>query len=134
MSGLTREQILNQKDFEVKKVDTPEWGDGAFVYIRSFNGHSRSKYEGYCSRGAIEVKSRNKKATEDEIGASLLDKGIRGLMMTLSICDKDGNLLFREEDGKQLEERSSVVVERLFHAITELNGLNIEGEVETVKN
>ena len=104
MDLLDRAAILAAKDFTVKTVQTPEWGGS--IAIKSFDGATRSELI---------------KPAKD--GGGVPDDWMEQIIVA-SACDKDGNPLFTPEDLPALRKKNAVVLERIFTAAIELNGLS----------
>ena len=105
MGLLDRAAILAAKDFRVRTLDIPEWGGS--VAIRSFDGATRAKL--------IQPSK---------------DGGVPGDWMeqivVASACDKDGTPIFTKEDIPLLSKKNAVVLERIFTAAIDLNGLSAD--------
>jgi hypothetical protein len=97
--SLTASDILGAKDFETKKLTIKEWGGE--VYIRTLSARSR-----------------------DFIEQATLDKAViggRALLMSLSLCDENGELLFKKEDADALEKKDGRTCDRILLEIQNLN-------------
>lgn len=98
---LSKEQILGARDHQIREVDVPEWGGTACV--RSLSGASRDRIEAAFMANQTE--------------------GLKALVVAMSLCDADGNLLFGVDEAEQLQEKSGAVLDRLFEAAWEISGL-----------
>ena len=111
MGTLNRAAILEAADFEIKTVKTPEWGGS--VAVRTFDGETRR---------------RLLKPTE---GGGMPDDWMERVVVA-SVCDPAGNTIFNADDIEALSKKSAVVLERVFIAAIELNGLS-EKSAEKIK-
>lgn len=106
MSSL-KEQIIAAKDVQIERVATPEWGID--VYVRAMSGASRDKFE------QAVIASRD--------GDKYDNTGLRSMLIALTLCDADGNLVFELSDRKAIEGKNAAVLQRIFDASTKINGL-----------
>jgi hypothetical protein len=111
MDILDRAAILAASDLEMKTVQTSEWGGN--VAIRTFDGETRR---------------RLLKPIE---GGGMPDDWMERVVVA-SVCDKEGGPLFTGDDIKALSKKNAVVLERVFVAAIELNGLS-EKSAEKIK-
>ena len=118
MSELTREQILNINDQKTKKVSVPEWGDDAFVYIRTLNGIERDWFESTAK------KIHDCKATPEESST------FRSTFARLIISDANGNKIFKMEDIPALGKKSAAALERILVAGLEFSLLTEDSHNE----
>jgi len=105
---LTREQILEADDLQIKAVDVPEWG--GVTYVRTINAEDYAKYV----RSNVDA---NGKATMDNYIARYC---------AFTICDSKGNRLFTDNDAIALGKKYSSVMARLYNEAQTLNGEDIE--------
>jgi len=108
---LTREDILKINDIEVETVEVPEWGGS--IYVRGMTGAERDRFE------ASVVTTRGK-------STSVNLENIRAKMAALSICDKDGVLLFTEKDVKVLAGKSAAALQRVYEVAQRLSRIGDE--------
>lgn len=95
---LTRDDILAAKDVQRKQVEVKEWG--GHVGLRALSSDALEQFQNF-------VASRPK-------------KGIAAKLLSLSICDDDGSLVFSDSDLEQLGRRSAAVTTRLYKAALEM--------------
>jgi len=115
MKYCTRDEILHAHDYKVKDVKAPEWGgEGAVTGVRTFSAAVRSALISQTGE-------------DGKMPADWMEQ-----VVAASACDQDGNLIFTKEDVGSLSEKSAIVLERLFRAAIELNGL-AESSVEEIK-
>lgn len=116
--ALNKQAILSINDCSRKEVFVPEWHGS--VFLKSFNGHEREQFE-TC------MIARRKKDS-----FNLVD--LRAELLTLTLCDENGELLFSKEDVSALSKKSGAVLDRLFEEAGAMNGLSIAGAEEIRKN
>lgn len=119
VKALTKEQILGASDIQIKKVEIPEWN--GFVFVKGMTAKERDGFEA----SIIRMNGKVRKVDMRDLRAKLVSK---------SICDKDGKLLFDEKDIKELGEKSASAVQRIFTVAQELSGLTDEDAEELLKN
>lgn len=110
MKVLTKDQILVVNDYETKKVEIPEWKGS--VIVRVMSGKARDRFESEC---------RNR--TSGGTGRRRNLEGMKALVLSLTVVDDKGQLLFSEEDIPALNEKNGNAIDRLFQVASELNGL-----------
>ena len=124
MSSLNKNQIFQIKDSQVEKVDVPEWGEGAYVYIRQMSAGSRDKFETAALRSRL---------NDDPSKADT--KGLRALMVMLTVCDEHGVLLFDyRKDGAELEKKSATALDRIVQKAQDFNGMSPQSVEQEAKN
>ncbi len=109
---LSRDAILSQTSLRKVKVTIPEWGGE--VHVRTMTAGQRDQFE----------------ATVEKVGTG----DIRARLAVLTVCDEDGNLLFRDGDIPLLSSLSAKAVNRVFSVATKLNGITAEDVEELKKN
>lgn len=111
---LSRDQIINAKDFDLQKIEVPKWGGE--VYIRPLSARIMDR---------LEVINLDRAAYKGSP---------RALILSGSLCDENGKLLFSEDDTKALAEKNSDVVDPIIDKIVKLNSLSDEDIQERAKN
>lgn len=107
---LTRDQIDHAPDAKIITADVPEWGGDGKVCIRLMSVGDRDSYELLC----LEAKN----------GAPA---DFRSEILSRTLCDERGDLLFAGEDGKAaIRKRSADVMDRLWRAAMKHNALTEE--------
>lgn len=110
--GLTAAEILGLSDRKVKRVEIPEWGEGAHVFLRSL------------SLGEALAVNDASKTIQDS--AALAE-----VQLAAFLGDENGNPLFQDAaSAKGLASRSASVLNRL---IEEAQALNRSGSLEAEK-
>lgn len=110
---LNRNDILAVNDLATDLIEVPEWGGQ--VRIRVFSGVQRDRLDAFLTRNT------------DKDGNLKDPSGLRVLVCVLACCNDDGTPLFKPEDAKALEVKSSVALDRILKAASKLNGLGDKG-------
>lgn len=111
---LSRTDILAVKDLQTTPVFVPEW-DGE-VLVRTMCGRERDEFE-------ATIQTKTKAKVPDT-------RGLKELLLSLTLVDEAGVLLFPGEEGiKELSTKSGKVIEFLFQAAAKANGIG-EQQVE----
>jgi hypothetical protein len=97
----------------VRKVDTPEWEDNGFVYVRELRASDATRVQ------TLGDATTNGKADES--------RALAGWCI-LGICDKAGKPVLTDDDMDALLAAPLAAVQRCALAIMEINGLTEEGE------
>ena len=131
MKVLTRDDILNKKDYVVEEVFVAEWG--GTVRLRSLTGEGRDVYTKKCSDQAKIV--RDSKGNVD-IGQSSADTtGLKALLLSLTIVDANDVPMFIGKEGeKALNGKSATAIETLFDISQRMNKLRDDDIKEEVGN
>ena len=99
---LDRDAILSRVDLDVKEVHVPEW-DGSV-----------------CVRG---LTARERDSFETSIGASADLDNLRARLVVLTVCDAEGNRIFKDNDASELGKKNAQAVDRLFEVARSLSGM-----------
>lgn len=116
---LTKDSILATVDLPVKEIDVPEWG--GVVYIRGLNAEERDSFEEVLFVG-------------DGKDRKLNLKNIRARLLSMTLCDEKGNLLFKPEDVIALGKKSAKILNGLFTEAQTLSALGEQDIKDAVKN
>jgi hypothetical protein len=116
MNARTAQQILAADDLSIEEVATPEWGGN--VFIRQMMGKELGVFSKLL-KGTKEVQ-------EFPIQAI-------ATVCALTLCNEKGERLFPDhvQGAKQLEEKNSRVLQRIFAATMVLSSLSSGGTPET---
>jgi hypothetical protein len=107
---LTREQIDAATDAKIITVDAPELGGDGKVCIRLMSVGARDSYE-------MKLLEADGKAIPD----------FRSELLSRTLCDAKGDLLYPGEEGVQaIKSRSADVMHRLWYAALRHNALTEE--------
>lgn len=116
---LTRDAILSRKDLKTEVMEVPEW-DGT-ITIREMTASEREVFEKrVMSSGAANVAG---------VAKNLGD--LRASVVAMCVVDEDGKRLFSDQDVKALNEKSSIVIARIFQRCSILSGISQEA-VDTI--
>jgi len=116
---LSKEDILNITDVQVKEIEVPEW-DGT-IFLRGMTGDERD---------ALEASMFSSKSNSRETNL----KNLRARLLVKAICDEKGNRLFTDADAEKLGKKNAKVLDRLFNIARELSGLGESDVEEITKN
>lgn len=120
--GLSAEEILGAThDFEVQKVDVPEWG--GCVFVREM---SEKDYTDWINESRKIADAGDEEELEGKPSTSAV-----GLLWR-TMCDEDGALLFTLEQVEQIRDKSLRVLNRISDAALNVNGLKVKDEEELV--
>lgn len=112
---LKREEVLEVKrDFEMRKVEVPEWGGE--IYVRTMTSEKRALFEAMA---------------KDEGNAKAM---AREKITIWTACDDTGQMIFKDADAQALSQRSSLVLDRIVEAALKVNTISREDVEEIQKN
>lgn len=100
----------------------PEWGGR--VFVRTMRGDERDEFEGRES----EYRKQHAK------GSPAAMRGFRGRLLVFTVCNEDGELMFKPEQAEALGKKSSAIVSKLFDVAAKLNGFTEKDVEELEKN
>jgi ssDNA-binding replication factor A large subunit len=117
--ALSKDQILtNQSDTTVDEVNTPEWGEGSSVFVRSLSGNERDTYE---------------QAIYEQGKGSF--RGLRAKLVAIALCDETGEPMgFSEAEIEQLGNKNGAVIDRLFERVKAISGMGDDAVEQAEKN
>lgn len=101
LKPLGRSAILDVVDIKIEQVDIPEWGGS--VYVKGMTAGEREEFE---------------KLYSDNKGKPA---NIRAQLASMTLCDKDGKLLFSLKDAKALGEKSASAMMQVFDLARKLS-------------
>ena len=99
MAILTAEEILGAQDVQYETVSVPEWGGE--VKIRSLDSFAVIQFTGPEKR-----------------------QDAASLVVALSVCDDEGELIFKTADVQKLKAKNVHAIMRISRAALKLNGLD----------
>jgi hypothetical protein len=108
--SLTRDQFLERKPREVREVEVPGRGS---VFVRELYSDEQAKLTKQTSK------------PENEVLAAFV---------VATACDKDGELLFTDDDAAALSSWPTRELLPIMRAASELSGLNKEDQDEILGN
>ena len=118
--------ILTTEDIRIEPVATPEWPavDGR-LYVKCLSGTEREKYFSSIRKTI----GKGKDATVD---VELV--GSTAQLISRTLCDKHGTLVFSEAHVEALGKKSALALERCMKAATRVNGLSNDAGDEAKKD
>jgi hypothetical protein len=121
--SLTREQILNISDIEVKQIHVPEWNSD--IHIRQL---TRGQQDAYLKRQFGKGQTKKLGSADAEVVSEMNLYGHDAFLCVCGVCDAAGNPLFKPEDEKSLQSKSGKVIGFIASEIVEFSGM--AGDVE----
>lgn len=100
---LDKAAILAVDDFQYRELTIEEWGGE--VRLRSLSAADRDKFEAELAQ------------TQDLTN-------LRARLVCRAIVDENGTRMFSDAEAKQLGEKNANVVNYLFEAVREMNGMD----------
>ena len=116
---LSRDQILQANDVQIRELEVPEWG--GTVFVRGMTGRERDKFEQSC----VEQKGRDTRVNM---------KNARAKLVALCTVDENCRRLFSDDDIPLLAHKSAKALDRIFAMAMELSGIDKEDMNELTKN
>jgi len=128
--SLTREQILNIQDIEIKSIDVPGWNDS--VYIRKL---TRGQQDEYAKRRFAKTTIKNLGGQQQEVENDISLFGHDAWLVVQGCCDEEGKRLFTNSDVAKLNEKSGEAIGFIALKIVEYSGMKEDvEEIEKLKN
>jgi hypothetical protein len=119
MAALDRHAILAIEDATVTELtDIPRWTGS--VFIKTLSGNDIDRWE--------QAIADNRSA---KIKAPLY---MRGLLLSMGICDEKGARIFTDADAMALGKKSMKAIDYIYDAIAKLSGLRKEDQEDLAKN
>ena len=118
MPALKREAVISACDLPRERIDVPEWGTDAYVFVRGLTADERDSWDVFC----IEQRQRWK----SEIGFP----GMRASLVVRAVVDDEGNRIFLDTDLESIGAKSIGVVDRLYDKASQLSGMTGEAKAE----
>lgn len=114
--ALDRAGVLAARDIRWERVDVPEWGNGAFVYLKALS---------------VEDTRKLSSTTATQEGTRFY-----GYALCLSMCDEHGAPLLDFPDSvvPLLENNTLGTIERLYRITERLSGLGTKEREDAEKN
>ena len=116
---LSRDQILQANDVQIRELDIPEWG--GIVFVRGMTGRERDRYEHSC----VEQKGKDTRINM---------KNARAKLVVLCTVDENGKRIFGDADIALLADKSAKALDRIFSVAQELSGISKDDMEELTKN
>lgn len=122
---LTREALLQKDDLKIEKVELSK----GYVFVREMTGHEKDVWE----QSMLKQKPSGNKNKGVEYETTLED--FRAKLAVVTVCDAEGNLLFKPEDARVLNKMMSATnMERIVTAAQKLNAISEQEKEELLKN
>lgn len=118
---LNKQDILQARDVIKEMLEVPEWG-GA-IYVRSISAAER----GLIEEGA--AKFKESKGKNDTFARTFTVK-----MVSMSVCDENGQRLFEDKDIALLQQKNAAVISRIAEVAQRLSGFSKQDLEELEKN
>lgn len=124
---LSKADILGAADLKTVDVSVPEWG--GVVTLKTMTGAERDEFEASLS-SSTDAKMVDGKAVSVKVDL----RGLKVRLLSLTIVDAEGALLFSKADVADLLEKNGGVIDRLFQECQKLNGMGNEAVNDLIKN
>ena len=121
MGFINAAQILESDDLPKERVEVPEWGEGAYVFVRSLTAEERDNWESSLIVGEGDQRKFDQ-------------SNVRARLVVRCLCNEKGDRLFADEQAGMLGKKSAKVVARLFDAAQRMNGIGVKEEVDLGKS
>jgi len=123
--AITKKQALKPRQMPRRVVKVPEWSEDGDedLLIRQLIGSERDAYEIW--RGEM-IDAHEKDPTET--------LAVRAALVSMAACDERGEPLFTRDDVESLAQQSSVVIDRIYDAITVWNCMDRDSQADVRKN
>lgn len=118
---LNKQDILQARDVVKEMLEVPEWG--GTIYIRSISAAER----GLIEEGAARFKES--KGKNDTFARTFTVK-----MVSMSVCDENGQRLFEDKDIALLQQKNAAVISRIAEVAQRLSGFSKQDLEELEKN
>jgi hypothetical protein len=119
---LTKAEILEAEDRKPIDLEVPQWG-GA-VSLRPMSATARDLYTSWLHKNSTEISE----IEPTQITAMTLK------LLSLTMCDESGELMFSEDDIARLAAKSGEAIDRVFRAAQQINGIGTKAVAEQAKN
>lgn len=125
MALLTRDQLLQKDELLKEKVMLNEEND-EFVYVRQMTAHEKNIWE---------MSQLQRTGTGKNLAYNVVLDEYRAKLAVVTICDEEGNLLFRPTDFDLLSNAMSAAkLEKIVDVAQRLNAITEEDKEELTKN
>jgi len=123
---LGRGAILNASDEKFENVETPEWGEGAYVRVRGLTSEDRDAWETSLQQEKADPKNPRRKIYVTDT------RNLRAKLVVRCVVDANGQPVFTDGDVVHLGKRSAAVVDRIFAVAQRLSGIG-EDDLEKLE-
>jgi len=122
---LNREALLQKDDLKLEKVELTR----GYVFVREMTGHEKDVWE----QSMLKQKPSGDRNKAVEYETTLED--FRAKLAVVTVCDADGNLIFKPEDARSLNKvMSASNMERIITVAQKLNAITEKDKDEMLKN
>lgn len=122
---LNREALLAKDDLQIEKVELPK----GFVFVREMTGHEKDIWE----KSMLKEKPSGNKNRGIEYEVNIED--FRAKLAVVTVCDEEGNLIFKPEDARSLNKViSASTLDKIVVVAQRLNAITEKDKEEIVKN
>lgn len=120
MGCISRDAVLAATDLPRERVDVPEWGAGAYVFVRGMTGTEKDSWE----KHVIERRA--------SLGCENVFPGIRASVVVRCAVDDDGGRIFTDADVELVGAKNGKAIDRIFDKASRLSGITPE-DIEELK-
>lgn len=122
---LTRDILLQKDDLQIEKVELTR----GFVFVREMTGREKDIWEA----SLMKEKPSGNKQQGVQYETSLED--FRAKLAVVTVCDEEGNLLFKPTDARALSTSMSASnIEKIVSVAQRLNAVTQGDKDEMLKN
>lgn len=111
MGLLSKDALLGATALPRERVDLPELGEGAFVYVQGMSGTERDAWETSLVQG---------RGTHRKVNTL----NIRAKLVVRCIVNEDGSRVFGNDDVEQVGRIRVDVLQRIFEVAQRLSGVS----------
>ena len=116
---LSKAAILAAQDLSTEVVEVPEWGGS--VMVRAMTGRQRDVFESVIYK----VKGKD---------VQLNIANVRAELVSRTVVDEGGTLLFSPEDVAALGDKSAAALDRIYAVAQRLSGITKNDIAELTEN
>lgn len=116
---LSKAAILAAQDLSTEVVEVPEWGGS--VMVRAMTGRQRDVFESVIYK----VKGKD---------VQLNIANVRAELVSRTVVDEGGTLLFSPEDVAALGDKSAAALDRIYAVAQRLSGITKSDIAELTEN
>lgn len=122
---LNRDALLQRDVLKIEKVELTR----GFVYVREMTGKEKDVWE----TSLMKRKPSGNKTARGDFEIDL--DGFRAKLAVVTVCDENGDLIFKAEDVKTLNAAMSAVnMDKIVSVAQRLNAISEDDKEEILKN
>jgi hypothetical protein len=111
---ISKDAILNARDFDIERMDVPEWGGE--LCLKPMSVYHKTKIQSHFAK---------KNKVDRDGNVTLSDaSGLLERILIYTICDESGDLVFTESDIDALSKKNGVVIAKVAMKAKEVSGMN----------